>query len=268
MLPSIEVEESIILSSYSLGKLAQLTQELQRYKRELGTSEQESKTLQAELNEVRNENEQLTKKCHTLNAQRDDASGKYQKSVSVLKDSEKRQRETESKNKELSAKIQELQELLLSEKELKQKLKVDTEKLKEENRRLEDYGRKLEEEKERLHAEKSKAEKDNEHLKTQNDILKYQANQQRESSHEMHRTYSDLTGKYRQMQRRHTSKSEGDVAANVASQASDHTITSLREQSNNHSVGTCTTTQSVQTTTGSQQKVVSPFQDKSPESNS
>ena len=66
MLPSIEVGESIILSSYSLGKLAQLTRELQRYKRELGISEQESKTLQAELNEVRNENEQLTKKVpHT-----------------------------------------------------------------------------------------------------------------------------------------------------------------------------------------------------------
>ena len=218
--------------------------------------------LQAELNEIKNENEQLTKKCHTLNAQRDAALG-------MLKDSEKRQRDLDSKSKEITAEIENLQKQFITERELKQKLEKDAEKLREDNRKSEEYRQKLEEENERLQEEKAKVEKENERLKAQNEVLNYQADQQRESSLEMHRSYSDLTGKYRRMQRQHNSKSDSEVVAGKAPQTSVQAITPLQEQSDNNSVGnTRTTTQSIQAMTCSQQQVQSQFQDNSPESNS
>ena len=166
--------------------------------------------------------------------------------MNVLKASEKRQRETDDKNMELNAEVKELRQQLISERELKQKLEADTEKLREDTRRLEEDKRKLEEEKRKLQEDKAKLERDNDGLKAQNDILKYQADQQRESSHELHRTMSDLTSKqYRQMQRQRNAVSDSCVIA--------PSITPLQEHSD-HGI-TPTRVQSVRTTTDSLQSL-------------
>ena len=63
--------------------------------------------------------------------------------MSMLKDSEKRQREIDIKNKELNAEVQELQQQLMSERESKQKLEAETEIIRNCRRTLEDDKRKL-----------------------------------------------------------------------------------------------------------------------------
>ena len=176
----------------------------------------------------------MTKDCHTLKTQYSAASDKCQKAMSMLKDSEKRQRAIDGKNKELNAEVEELRQQLISERESKQKLEADTEKLREDTRRLEYDKRKFEEEKRKLLEDKTKLERDNERLKAENEVLEFQAKEQTESGHKMHRTMSDLTSRMHQIQKHQNAVSDGDVTApsiTPLQECSDYGITPTRVQS-------------------------------------
>ena len=185
-------------------------------------SEQDKQELQAELCQVKQEKDELAQKYHTLKSQQDAVSNKCQTTVSVLKDSEKRQREFSNINEELVGENQHLRQQLMFERESKQKLESDMEKLRDEGRRLEEDKRKLKDENEALAQEKLKLQQKIERLTDVNKSLQIRNNQLSESGEKMQRTNSDLSNQIyqiRQMHRQHTSKSDSDVTA--AQSASD-----------------------------------------------
>ena len=213
---------------------------------ELQSSEQERDRLQAELCQVKKEKEELVKRCHTLKSLHDASSDKCQKTMSVLKDSEKRQRETSNKNEELMAEIQDLRRQVIFERESKQKHETDTEKLRDDNRRLEEDKRKLEVEKGALAQEKQKLENEVEHLKNVNNSLEIQNNKLTESNHKMQRANSDLSQQIYQMHRQQNSKNESDPVAALGNTLPAQAASPLQEHSDLHSsqglTMTCTPT--------------------------
>ena len=201
------------------------------------------------------EKKELADKCHSLKTQHDAASNKCQKTMRMLKDSEKRQHEISGKNEELTAEVKKLRKQLTSERESKQELETDIEKVREDKRRVEEDKRKLEEEREKLTQEKQELERKIERLKDENKSLEIRNNQLCESGHRMQRTNSDLNQQMYKMQRQRNSRSEGDVVA-VSKTDSVQTVTPLQEHSDLHhrEAVTPTTVQSVQATTDSSQK--------------
>lgn len=259
MLPNLFAKDLVIILLsfilyFFLGELANITRELHSCKTKLVSSEQDKEQLQAELDEVKIEKKELTDKYHSLKTQHDAASNKCQKTISMLKDSEKRQREISGKNEELTAEVEKLRKQLTSERESKQELETDIEKVREDKRRVEEDKRKLEEEGGRLTQEMQELELKIEHLKDENKSLEIRNNQLCESGHRMQRTNSDLNQQMYRMQRQRNSRSEGDVVA-VGKTDSVQTVTPLQEHSDLHHMETVTptTVQAVQTTTDTSQ---------------